>query len=91
MAITFRPITDAMLSAARPRPLRYVYPARIAMLVRNALRKGDPDGIIASVDNDIQTIGANRYAVRLHDVDGTTYRITVEVEPTSHPSEEVAA
>jgi len=84
-------IFDMMLNVARPRP-RYVYPARIAMLVRNALMKGDQDGIIASVDTDIQTIGANRYAVRLHDMDGTAYRITVEVEyePTSH-TDEVAA
>lgn len=70
---------------AMARPIVKVYPAYLAIRIRNALRVPDPEGVF-SYPSDIERIGDAKDAIYITDFNGTRYRITVEVLPDMKPA-----
>lgn len=72
-------LLNIVFDALRPRPAAaLVYPGYIAQQIKKALRAGDPERVIHDV-SDVETIGDCRYAIKVYDFNGSTYRVTVEV------------
>lgn len=63
---------------------RTVYPLYFTSQIMKALRShgtskvADPEGLMVG-DTEMQTLGNSRYAIITSDVNGTKYRVTVEV------------
>lgn len=64
-----------------------VYPAYIAFRARNALRQPDPklgaaDQVIETPEavSAVETLGSARYAFTVTDHNGSTYKVTVELQ-----------
>jgi hypothetical protein len=67
----------ASLAAMVARPK--VYPLYVTGRIQAALRQPDPEGIVADV-GPVETLGDCRYAIPITDMNGTRYRITVQVD-----------
>lgn len=78
------PIEALMFALCRP--MKCVYPGYLALRIKKALRLPDPENIYTPEIGDIETIGDCRYAMTVTDVNGTEYRITVEVAPSKSDS-----
>jgi hypothetical protein len=66
-----------MARAVVRRPVMPVYPLYIMRLIRVALGKPDPAGVIAGIEK-LESLGNCCYALHVVDTDGNGYRIVVE-------------
>lgn len=71
-------IVDIARAAAQAAALPRVYPGHIMQRIKMALLVSDPEGVITST-GQIESIGDCRYGLTITDLNGTEYRITVEV------------
>lgn len=70
---------DLLRSALAASKTPLVYPLYLASRAKRGLlaAKADPEGIISEVGS-IESLGNSRYAIQVSDLNGATYRVTIE-------------
>lgn len=80
-------IFDVAASVARVATTPKVYPAYIAIRMRNVLRQPDPKLLanepIVTAASDLETLGSTHYAFTVTDHNGTVYEVAIKVKESA--------